>query len=390
MLECIRFLRAPRAALLLTLVFAAGCGDDSDRNSADLLWPAESWIEQAPEDQGMDSTVLQGAREYAFQEGKHTQGVVIVRRGALVAEWYADESDADSWATSWSIAKSFTSALIGIALDEGLIPDVDVSMARYIPAWSGTAREAITLRDVLWMSSGLQWTEEYDDLTSDIAGLVLRERDPLSYVASREVGVAPGTVFNYSSGDTLLLSAVLEAATGMSAAAFAEQRIFAPLGMQRAEWWSDRSGHTLTFCCIDSTARDFARFGLLFLRKGRWRDATVVPPRWVEESTTSSPAYIGYGYQWWLLGEDTPGVPPDTYAAIGVDGQYIYVVPGLDLVVVRSGRYAKAAGPAVADPVLYPFLPAGGLFPGRGTVPPDEWDDGEFLAPIVASIREAR
>lgn len=386
-----RMMRRGRFASLVILIsFAAACSDGSPGDSTELLWPGEDWIEQAPEEQGMDSTILDGARRYAFQDGKNTQGVVIVRGGALVAEWYADGKSTDSWATSWSVGKSVASALVGIALDEGLIPDVDVPMAEYIPEWAGTPHEAITLRDVLWMSSGLDWTEIYDDVFSDVVYLVARARDPIAFAASQEVGTVPGTFFNYSSGDSMLLSAVIEAATGMSAADFAAERLFGPLGMRRAEWWSDRSGHTLTYCCVDTTSRDFARFGLLFLRNGRWRGERLISERWVADSTTSSPAYVGYGYQWWLIGKDTPGVPADTYAALGVDGQYIYVVPSLDLVVVRNGLYWKHDGPPVADPVLFPLLPPLGVIPGQGSLPPDSWDDGEFFAPILASMRGDR
>jgi len=380
--------RGCRLAVILAMTSVIGCGGDSggESPSRSQLWPQDQWIEQAPEEQGMDGPTLEGARSYAFADGKHTQGVVIVRGGALVAEWYADGSGPESWATSWSVAKSFTSVLIGIAIDEGLIPGVDVSMADYIPEWRGTDTEAITLRDVLTMSSGLGWTEDYTDLGSDVAHLAARVSEPIPFVVGHSLTAQPRTFFNYSSGDTMLLSAVIEAATGMSAAEFAEERLFGPLGFRRAEWWSDIAGHSLTYCCLDSTSRDFARFGLLLLRRGRWSDRQVVSESWVEDSITPSRAYVGYGYQWWLLGRDTPSLPADTYAAIGVDGQYVYVIPSLDLVVVRSGRYTKYDGPAVADPILFALLLSGGLIPTRGTRPPDEWSDEAFLGRIVDSI----
>jgi CubicO group peptidase (beta-lactamase class C family) len=198
--------------------------------------------------------------------------------------------------------------------------------------------------------------------------------------------VDAGTRWNYSSGDTMLLSAVLEQATGMPVDEYARQELFDPLGMEQVEWWRDARGHTLTYCCLDTTSRGFARFGLLYERGGAWGDEQVVPAGWVEDSVEPGPATGGaYGYQWWLLGESEE-LPDDLFAAQGHDGQFIYVVPSLDLVVVRNGLYVKDEGPAVADPTLFEHYPSDGLVPGRGTIQPEEWDAAEFLAPIVEAL----
>lgn len=339
----------------------------------------------------MDATTLDGARAYAFAPGKNTQGVVVTRRGALVAEWYEDGAGPETYGASWSVGKSFTSALIGIALERGDISDVNVPMTDYYPSWSADGRADIRLEHVLHMASGLEWVEEYDVGSandSDVAQLVLTTESPLDYVIERPLEVAPNTRFHYSSGDTLLLSGLLAQETGMSAGEYAEKHLFSKLNIQGAEWWRAHTGETLTYCCLDMTTRDFARFGLLYMNGGVFDGEQVVPAEWVTKSLTSSPNYVGYGYQWWLIGKDSSGIPADTFAALGHDGQFIYVIPSLELVVVRNGHYDKDIGIPVADPTLFLRYPSGGITPGAGTLPPDSWSHAAFLGPIIDSITD--
>ena len=182
--------------------------------------PGAEWTVVTPESQGIDPAALEEARTYAFTEGRNTQGVVVVHDGVIVAEWYAPDADQDSWAASWSMAKSVTSALIGIAIDDGLIPSVDEPMTTWFPSWEGTPREDITLRDVLHMESGLAWDEDYDPGAVDSSEVIvmgLLQLDQLAYAADQPRVDGP-VEFNYSSGDTMLLSGVIEQATGMSVA----------------------------------------------------------------------------------------------------------------------------------------------------------------------------
>lgn len=365
------------------LVLVAACGGDA----ADPI--DDGWEVSTPAAEGMDATTLDGARAYAFADGKRTQGVVVVRHGKLVAEWYADRADASSYAASWSVGKSVASALVGIALDQGLIADLDVPIADYVPSWQGTDHETITLRSVMTMSSGLDWLEAYDIASfndSDVIQMVVAEGSTLAIVEAQPIAYPPGERFNYSSGDAMLLSAVIEGASGMTAEAYAQEHLFGPLGITGAEWWRDTAGQTLTWCCLDMRSRDFARFGQLFLDGGEHDGAPIVPAAWVADSVTPSPAYEGYGYMWWLIGETDPRLPPDTYAAIGHDGQWIYVVPSLDLVVVRNGLYNKYEGDTIGEPTLFDRYPSDGLVEDLGTAPPDTWDDAAFLEPIVSAI----
>jgi CubicO group peptidase (beta-lactamase class C family) len=234
--------------------------------------------------------------------------------------------------------------------------------------------------------------EDYDPsniASSDVAEMVLdSEGSQLDIVLDNEMVHEPGTEFHYSSGDTMLLSHVIEVATGQSAGDYAAEHLFGPLGVERAQWWEDKSGDTLTYCCLDMTAREFARFGQLFLEGGVLSGKRIVPERWVADSIKPSPSYVGYGYQWWLTGNEYETVPEDTYSAIGHDGQYIHVIPSLNLVVVRHGLYWPHDGEAIADPSLFVVYPSDGLFPESGTAPPDSWSVPEFLAPIVDSVED--
>jgi CubicO group peptidase (beta-lactamase class C family) len=380
------------ACAVLLLTAAAACSRGGDERSTAARGAA--WRVDTPEEHGMDPDVLEGARDYAFADGMHTQGVVVVHDGAIVAEWYAPGAGEDSWAASWSMAKSVTSALVGIAIGEGLIPGVDTPMTTWFPEWEGTDRAAITLRDVLQMSTGLDWVEDYhpgEGDRSDVVQMALGERDQLAYAAGRPALAAAGSVWSYSSGDTMLLSAVIHRATGMPADEYARRKLFDPVGMEEVEWWRDGRGHTLTYCCLDTTSRGFARFGLLYEQYGAWDGRQVVPRSWVAESLRPAPRSGGtYGYQWWLAppdGQPETGLPPDTYSARGLDDQYIYVIPSLDLVVVRSGTYGKDPGPPVARGDMHERYPSGGLIRGTGTVGAGtHWHDAEFLGPIVRSF----
>lgn len=349
------------------------------------------WPVADPTDHGMDPAGLDAAFDYAAEEGRNTQGVVVVHDGAIVGEWYADDVDAQSWAASWSMAKSYASALVGIAIDEGLIDSVDEPMTTWYPEWADTGRGDITLRDVLQMSSGLDHTESYSTDTveeSDIIQMVLFQTDQLAYAADRPALHEPGTEWNYSSGDTMVLSGVIEQVTGTATADYAQEKLFEPLGIESVDWWSDAEGNTLTYCCVDTTSRDFARFGLLYLQEGEWQGDQVVPADWVTESLEPAESWDGYGYQWWRTGAESDDLPDDLFSARGHDGQFTYVVPSLDLVVVRNGTYDKHDGDPVADPNLFSLYPSG-VAPEGGTFAPDPevgWDDAEFLAPILEAI----
>ena len=370
---------------------AAGAGESRASSVAALLAASgDGWQLAAPGDEGMDAETLHGTCDYAMQPQRHTQGVVVIRGGKVVDECYADGEGVRSWAASWSVAKSFASTLVGIAIAQGQIPSLDVSMATYYPEWSGTPKEDMTFRDVVTMSSGLAWNEDYNPTNttaSDVIQMGL-SGDQLAYAASRPLAHTPGTRWAYSSGDAMLLSGVIQKATGMAAGDYAQQVLFEPLGISQVEWWKDAAGHTLTYCCLDMTSRSYARLGLLFLNDGNWGGEQIVPAQWVTDAFTTVPDSDGqYGFMWWIGA--LPGSGDPVYMADGFDLQLILVIPSLDLVVVRNSDYVKSECPAIADPNLFSLYPPLNLIPGQGTRPPDDWDSGAFLQPILDSITGA-
>jgi len=392
--------------LMLVALVAIGCSDDDEGGSfddaardgghaagSDVAFPTEGWPTSTPAAEGMDGDMLETSREYAFQDDKHTQGVVVMRHGKIVAEWYSEGHDSESWATSWSMAKSFAATLIGIAVDEGLIPGVDVTLDEYFPEWKDDPRGEITLEQVLHMESGLDWVEDYapGSNDSDVGKVFLSVKDVLAYVLAEPAAVEPGTRFSYSSGDTMLLSGILKQVTGMTAGEYARLKIFEPLGTQQADWWTDVAGNTLTWCCLDMPSREFAKLGMLYQYGGAWDGKHIVSKMWVEAALEGSErSERAYGYQIWTPGQtaDNTLVPADTFQFNGFDGQWVWVMPSLDLIVVRNSRYIKKPGEPVADPYLLQTIPNQGLSDTLGSEAPETWEHAEFLGPILASIQD--
>ncbi|MBM4364441.1 MAG: serine hydrolase, partial [Deltaproteobacteria bacterium] len=358
------------------------------------------WATKAPAELGMDAALLDAACKYALEfdgnaDGNpdtNTQGVVIVRGGAIVKECYAAGKGPDDPATSWSAAKSFASTLIGIAIDDGLIPNVDAKMSSFFPEWAADARDKIRLEDVLLMQSGLKFVEEYV-AASEIVEL-FNSADGNAYMRARPAAREPGSTWYYSSGDTQLLGALVEQVTGKAAGDFAKERIFDPLGMNATQWWKDGSGHTAAYCCVDAPTREFAKFGLLALREGQWDGKQIVSKAWIQKATQTMAAHNeGYAYQWWTQGSLKKDIPqyPDLYWADGLDSQKIFVIPSLDLVVAKNTTYRKPAGGAEAaagQGVLSKIAPRG-ISQNGGTVGPLVWEDVALLAPIINSIEGA-
>lgn len=369
-------LRASGALALFLFAAAAitvaGCGDSSSPTAAALRWPDPDWEVVEPAAEGMNAATLDEARRYAFEPERNTQGVVVVRNGAIVSEWYAEGDDATSVATSWSAGKSFAGTLIGIAIDRGDIAGLEVSLAEFYPDWQEDDRSGVTLRDLLEMRSGLRWNEIADDPVFHAA-----TDDQLSASVARPLSHAPGSTWNYSSADSMLISGIIERATGRSAGAFAQEVLFGPIGMT-ADWWTDAVGHTLTYCCVDTTSRDFARFGVLFARGGEWNGRQVVSREWIEEATRPISDVPFYALQWWtnVSGLVVNGAEVRLFTARGLHNQNIYVFPEIDLVIVRNGIYHRLGdGSTVRAGANY-----------LKTLAPASWDDVAFLSPILQSI----
>jgi len=300
-------------SLIFILTSCGGSGGSSTPNDPPIVqspnpstntWPNTSWEVVDPSKVNMDQTKLQQALDYAFVDNRNTQAVVVIRHGVIVAEQYSDGNNRFSLATSWSTAKSFTSALIGIAIEQGLIGSVDDKACLYLSEWDcdevvclsldcPKSRAEISIRDLLEMRSGLE--------DESIGGFsIYSSADDQLFFALNRTGVkTSGTEFLYSNSDSMILSGILETATGMSAKEFAERDLFPSIQMT-GDWWSDKEGHTMTYCCIDAISRDFARFGLLFARNGMWKESKIVTPEWVLESTSLAGGLSYYGLHWWV------------------------------------------------------------------------------------------
>jgi len=309
-----------------------GPAQDTGHSKSDLAWPGEVWDEGTPEEFGYDAKGLEDARAYAFKSSFNTQSVVIIKDGVLIAEWYAEDTDQDTPVTTWSTAKSVMSALYGVALREKLL-NLDDPVGAYMTEWSGEAYDAVTIRHLLEMQSGFGANE------SSYYG-VYGSGDQLTYSLDRTPSWEPGQYFNYVNEDSMVLGGVLSQAFGREVGEVAQDEIFEPIGLEGA-WWEDSQGASLTYCCIDSTARDMARFGLLFARNGEWDGNQIVPPDYVTESTTGISYYGYYGMQWWTYGE--------MFASVGANGQYIWIYPDQDLVVARFGTYWQVGDEKVRD-----------------------------------------
>ena len=305
--------RLARVALSAIVLFGFATGDrrpptgrcvSGTGAAAHLVAGSDGWETATPASMGMDATTLDQARAYAFTPDRHTQGVVVVRGGKIVDEWYAPGEGPDSWAASWSVGKSFASTLIGIAIAQGKIPSVDEPMTTYFPEWAGTPKAAITLRNVLHMESGLKWNEDYDvaDVaSSDVISMGL-STDELAYAASRPLANPPGTVFNYSSGDAMLLSGVIAKATGMPADAYARQVLYDPLGMQQVEWWRDAARTRSRTAAPTPRAATSPASGCCSCATATGTARRSCPPRGCTTSIQPTANSGGvYGYMWWII-----------------------------------------------------------------------------------------
>jgi CubicO group peptidase (beta-lactamase class C family) len=279
-----------------------------------------------------------------FLRETDTRAFVVVHGDRVVRERYFGGSTRESLQTSFSVAKSFVSTLVGIAIDEGLIGSVDDRVTDYLPelAARDPRFQRITLRDLLTMSSGIRYREggfpwPFGDDTYTYYGVDLRE------VALNRTRIAqpPGIAWQYNNYHPLLLGLVLERTTGASVSEFMARRLWQPLGAEADASWnldSERSGFEKMESGLNARAVDYARFGLLFLHDGEWNGRRIVSKHWVLEATgagkpTDQAYYHGYRYFWWL-DLDRPG----RFYALGKYGQYIYVAPDADAVVVRLGR----------------------------------------------------
>ena len=305
-----------------------------------------------PEEQGIDSATLVRMFDYIADQEAEVHSVLVVRNETLVTEAYFHPYNRNRVHILTSCSKSFLSALVGIAIDDGHL-NLDDKALDFFPdrtiANDSPLKQEITVEHLLLMRSGLDWPESSVSYSSSNNILSQMWDSPgwTQFVLDRPMATTPGTTFNYSTGDSQFLTAVLEQATGMSTQKFARMHLFEPLGVSPTYWrWSSApDGVAFGGGGLSLTPRAMAKFGYLYLQGGVWEGRQVVPADWVEASVTPAT----YGYQWWRLAGGG-------YAALGFGGQRIVVVPDLDLVVVITGDFSGVTSRYLVDAFIVPAI----------------------------------
>jgi len=281
----------------------------------------------------------------AFMADQRSAGIVILQDGKIRFERYGLDFDAEGRWTSFSVAKSFTSTLVGAAIQDGFIKSLDDTVSRYIPDLRGSAYDAVTIRQLLTMSSGVRWNEDYEDPNADVAQFNKEKPEgdmdaTVSYMRRLPRAHPAGTVWQYNTGETNLIGVLVSSATGKSLSEYLQEKIWHPAGMEaEATWLLGGTGHEIAGCCIQAATRDFARMGLLVLANGKVGDRQLVPETWFAEATTKRTEIgepgRGYGYQWWTYDDGA-------VAARGIFGQGIFIDPARRLVIAMNANWPRA------------------------------------------------
>ncbi|MEO0451121.1 MAG: serine hydrolase [Pseudomonadota bacterium] len=282
-----------------------------------------------------------------YMEEQRHASLVVLHNGALRLEHYGLDFKADGRWTSFSVAKSLTSTLVGIAVQEGHIESLDDPVSKYISGLANSAYDDVTIEELLTMSSGIAWDETYTDPDSDVAKFNNHVADDggsnlVSYMAALPRAHPAGEVWNYSTGETNMIGVLVTEATGRTLSVYLSEKIWKPYGMeQRATWLLNDDGGEISGCCIQAATRDFARFGQFILDGAQINGERLVPEDWIERATTKRIGYgrpgQGYGFQWWTYDDGA-------FAARGIFGQGIFIDPSRNLVIASNSSWSTALG----------------------------------------------
>ena len=276
-----------------------------------------------------------------FLKDSWTTGLIVIQNDEIALEDYYLGNSAVTQNISWSMAKSFISALIGIAVNEGHIKSIEQSVDAYATSLEGSGYEGVSIKNVLQMSSGVAFNEDYGDFYSDInrwgRDFSLGNSQD-AFAATLKNDIEPGTVNHYVSINTHVLGMVLTQATGRSITDYMQEKLYNPMGMEHDGLWIiDGQGMEMALGGLNLTLRDFAKLGSLYLHDGTFNGQQIVPASWVADSRTMDQPHLlpgndfGYGYQWWMVGGDS-----GEFMAMGVYGQYIYINPETNTVIVKN------------------------------------------------------
>ena len=293
-----------------------------------------------PNDLGINQSNIDNLFNLSFQDNS-TQSVALLKNGYLIGERYADGFTKDSYGTSWSMAKSFYAALILISIDKGEIKSLDEKASNYLTFFDDE-RSAITIRQLLNMSSGLRYPDHQHET-------MFFRKDHLEYSRNVKLEKEPDTLFEYNNVNSMLLGEILEVATGKKADILLEERILNKIGVKKKTLWRDEAQNVLTYCCIDMSARDYAKFGQLFSNGGSWDGEQIISKELVDETfqyVWDTPNWWtdekrGYSLHWWVSRYTEES---KIFNASGRFGQYIFVDPKNDIVFVRITKYKPSEG----------------------------------------------
>ena len=334
------FVRAKRYLLLgIVVVIVAGCARGvltqapAATHVAAPYWPTAGWRSSTPEEQGMDSGLLSAMLETIQEQNYEIDSVTIVRNSYMVADVSIHPFSSTSKHNIYSCTKSVVSALVGIAIDLGYIEGLQQPILSFFPqrtiANRDVNKEAMTLEHLLTMTTGFRCQDSYLYRWSGL-NQMRESEDWVQFVLDLPMEGEPGERFEYCNGASHLLSGIIQETTGMSANEYALEHLFGPLGISDVDWSSSPQGISVGYSELRLRPQDMAKIGVLYLNEGRWDGEQIVPSEWVNSSTSqyiSATLEDGYGYQWWV--DDS-----SMYLALGYRGQFIFVIPEKEMVVV--------------------------------------------------------
>ena len=301
---------------------------------------AENLEIKDPNELGVSQIDIDNLFNLSFKDDS-TQSVALLKNGYLIGERYADGFNKDSYGTSWSMAKSFYAALILISIDKGEIKSLDQKVYDFL-SYFDDDRSVITIRQILNMSSGLEYPDHQHET-------MFFRKDHLKYSRNVKLEKEPDTLFEYNNVNSMLLGELLEVATGKKADILLEERILNKIGIEKKTLWRDEAQNVLTYCCIDMSARDYAKFGQLFSNGGTWNGEQIISKELVDETfkyVWDTPNWWtdekrGYSLHWWVSRYTEES---KIFNASGRFGQYIFVDPKNDIVFVRITKYKASEG----------------------------------------------
>ena len=284
----------------------------------------------------------------SYMAAHNTSGLLVLKNGKIVLERYGlGRKPSERW-TSFSVAKSVTSTLVGAAIADGKIKSLEDKVSTYLPDLKGSAYDDVTIRQLITMTSGVKWNEDYSDPNSDVAQVGISTAEPginptVAYMRKLPRATPPGTKFVYDTGETDLTGILVSTAVGKPLSAYLSEKVWKPFGMEQdAVWMTDQGGHERGGCCLSMTLRDYARLGQFLLEDGVAQGKPVTPKGWVADASAYhvkfgsevEPPELGYGYFFWLM--------PGGYAAEGIFGQQIFVFPQDGIVIAVNSAWTEA------------------------------------------------